>query len=91
MLRLTAQTFWPDVGATEQARRLSRALGAYRSKGGWQRARSAIECPHPNRRLQSYLWRVLRLRDRDIGPRQMLRILCPTSASGFNVAARDAD
>ena len=91
LLRQAARTFWPQVSVTEQARQLSRALDDYRSNGGWYRSRVAVECPHPNQRLQSYLWRVLRLRDHGIGPRQMLRILCPTSAGGFNVAGRDAD
>ena len=80
MLQEAARVFWPDASPTEQARQLSRALKNYRSDR-WQRDRSEVECPHRSGTLASYLFRVLRLRDRSIGQRQMERIT--TSATQF--------
>jgi hypothetical protein len=79
LLREAAGKFW-SASASEQSRQLSGALEKYRG-GRWQRDRSAVECPYPPDKLAGYLWRVLRLRDRDIGERQMLRIL--TDATRF--------
>jgi hypothetical protein len=78
--REAAARFWAAASPTEQAQQLCRALRSYR-RGRWQRDRVAVECPYSNDKLESYLWRSLRLRDRDIGGRQMFRVL--TSARQF--------
>ena len=54
--------------------RLASALRRYRSSG-WLRERALAECPHPTGSVRSLLWEALHLVDRDIGERQMKRIL----------------
>ena len=80
LLRTTALRFWPGASVAEQTRQLSRALKNY-CGGRWQRDRAADKCPHPDGAPESYLFRVLKLRDLAVGERQMHRIL--TSAQAY--------
>ena len=54
--------------------RLASALRRFRSSA-WPRERALAECPHPTGSVRSLLWQALKLVDRDIGERQMKRIL----------------
>ena len=74
VLREAAQKFWPDATEAERARQLCSALSRYHG-GRWQRDRAAADCPHPGDKLAAYLWQMLRLHDRKIGLRQMVRVL----------------
>jgi hypothetical protein len=78
--REAAARFWAAASPTEQAAQLCRSLKSYRGRR-WQRDRAAVACPYSSDKLENYLWRSLRLRDRDIGERQMHRVL--TSARPF--------
>ena len=66
------------------ARRLAQQLAHYRGTA-WARDRFATSCPYSTGDLRAALWGILKIRDRDIGKRQIERILRRPGAS--NVAA----